>query len=224
MNDHNTQDPLDTQTESTSPAQQSSYVDDYVPPTTNDTSQVAPIYIADEPEEEKIESTQENPKLEIDSDADFESEQEEAIESQNIFMMLGVEAGDDDLKEKFLDQLQEVIWDDFLGNDVELLLSEEENTQFKVYKDKVDSAQTESQEKSKDEMVDFLEKNIPDLEDIMLEKALDLKADLFAERISGMKEYFSDKPDELSGVNKAESQMLADKWQSAAQTLNNIKE
>jgi hypothetical protein len=223
MNDHNNQNQDDTstefaqtqsgsghpvstqQTQSQMPAHQaqapqSSYVDDYVPPAT----------------------TQDDFNEEKPSDSDSSSE--ESIETQNIFIMLGVEEGDNDLKEKFLDQLQNVIWDDFLNNDVELLLTEDEMTEFKVHKDKVDSVQTSEQEGAKDELVDYLEKKIPDLEDIMLEKALDLKADLFAERISGMKDSLADKPDQLAEVSKAESKMFEDKWQSAAVILNGVKE
>jgi len=149
---------------------------------------------------------------------------EEDLEAQNIFVMLGVDNGEENLKEKFLDQLQDVIWDDFLVNDVQLLLSEDEMVKFKTHKEKIDSAQGEAQEQARDELVEFLEGLIPDLEDIMLEKALDLKADLFVERINGMKEYFAEKPDQLAIVNQAETLMGEDKWKTAADTLNGIKE
>lgn len=235
MNDQTAQDP---QGPGAVPAQPNSYVDEYVPPASNTNLVDVPLDDVAEPmivedDDETVDSNVE-PSVEADkeeplSDEDFEDSDdkavsEEDIESQNIFMMLGVEAGDDDLKEKFLNQLQDVIWDDFLGNDVELLLNEAEITEFKVYKNKVDSTQDEAQEKAKDEMVEFLEKLVPDLEDIMLEKALDLKADLFAERISGMKEYYAEKPEQLAEVNQAETMMFEDKWKTAAITLNDIKE
>lgn len=157
-----------------------------------------------------------------DQSADQSDFSEESLEVQNIFFMLHVEEGDDELKEKFLDQLQDVIWDDFLNNDVELLLTQEEVTQFKNHRQAIESATGEEQEKAKDALVEFLEKLIPDLEDIMLEKALDLKADLFAERIAGMKEYFAQKPDQLEQVKQAEQLMSEDKWKSAASLLNSV--
>jgi len=97
-------------------------------------------------------------------------------------------------------------------------------TQFNTYKEKVDSTTGDNQELEKDNLVEFLEKLIPDLEDIMLEKALDLKADLFVERINGMKEYFADQAEQLAEINQAEQFMFDDKWKSAASTLNKINE
>lgn len=227
MNDQTAQDPTQ---------QTTSYVDDYVPPTDDSnlteipledaTPTTVPVVASDDTDDE--DDDDDNAMEDVLSDEDFEGDtdvkSDEDIEAQNIFVMLGVDEGDEALKEKFLDQLQEVIWDDFLKNDVELLLTQDELTAFNTHKEKVDSSQGEAQEKAKDEMVEYLEKLIPDLEDIMLEKALDLKADLFVERINGMKEYFTEKPEQLALVNEAEQLMYEDKWKSAAAILNGIKE
>lgn len=238
MNDLTAQDPQQ---------QPTSYVDDYTPPA--DTNDLADVSL-DDPQPIATQSTASSDDTgvvpvvlpdDLDSDMDdmnddmedaLEGEDtdstgadsEEEIEAQNIFYMLDVEEGDEVLKEKFLDQLQEVIWDDFLTSDVELLLTQDELVSFKVYKEKADSTEGDAQEKAKDEMVEYLEKLVPDLEDIMLEKALDLKADLFVERINGMKEYFAEKPDHLAKVAEAEQLMYEDKWKSAASVLNSIKE
>lgn len=246
MNDQTAQDPQKTN---------SSYVDDYLPPTDDSNLTDVPLdggdsnlgannstptnmnidsasedvlvvpkdgAKSDVTGDEKVESTLEGDNASGNSSGDDFSKED--IETQNIFFMLGVEKGDDNLKEKFLDQLQDVIWDDFLTNDVSLLLTQEEMTKFNDIKKKADSANGADLEKARDEMVEYLEGIIPDLEDIMLEKALDLKADLFVERINGMKEYFAEKPDQLAEVNKAEQFMFEDKWMSAAQALNSIKE
>lgn len=227
MNDQTAQDPQQ---------QSTSYVDDYSPPA--DTNNSTDVALDDSPTSPApnisgSDSSGVNPDdmsddmedaLEGDSDDSFGAGSDEEIEAQNIFFMLDVEEGDEALKEKFLDQLQEVIWDDFLNNDVELLLTQDELVSFKVHKEKADSTQGDEQEKAKDEMVEYLEKLVPDLEDIMLEKALDLKADLFVERINGMKEYFAQKPDQLTKVAQAEQLMYEDKWKSSASVLNSIKE
>lgn len=95
----------------------------------------------------------------------------ESLEEQNIFELLGVADGSDEEKEEFLDELQQVIWEDFLENDVELLVTLEEKKQVDAILAKTDSNDLEKQE----ELVVYLEKLIPDLEEIMLEKALELK-------------------------------------------------
>lgn len=217
-----------------------SYVDDYVPPTDDanlttvplddsaTTSPVVPPVSQDSSVVNSTDDSSDDIDLEetlagTDENSEGMDISDEDIEAQNIFEMLGVEGGNEDLKEKFLDQLQDVIWDDFLANDVQLLLSESENTEFQTYKSKADSAaEGDAKEQAKDEMVEYLEKLVPDLEDIMLEKALDLKADLFVERINGLKEYFTEKPDQLAKVNEAEQMMFEDKWKSAAELLNSL--
>lgn len=223
MNDQTAQDPQQPQ---------NSYVDDYTPPVndsnatpaaTQDSAQMPPVMGADATQDNRMKNDEP-----LDDD-DFEgthdaSVSDEDIEAQNIFFMLGVDDGDEELKEKFLDQLQEVIWDDFLTNDVSLLLSQDEMVEFNTYKQRVDSTQAAEQESAKDEMVEYLEKLIPDLEEIMLEKALDLKADLFTERINGMKEYFAQNSEKLEKLNQAEQLMFEDKWKSAATILNEIQE
>ncbi|MBP7842813.1 hypothetical protein KA017_02305 [Candidatus Woesebacteria bacterium] len=229
MNDLTAQDPQQ---------QPTSYVDDYTPPAdTNDLADVSlddtqgsnngvvPVVLPDDLDSDMDDVNDDmEDALEGEDTDSTGADSDEEIEAQNIFYMLDVEEGDEALKEKFLDQLQEVIWDDFLTSDVELLLTQDELVNFKVYKEKADSTEGDAQEKAKDEMVEYLEKLVPDLEDIMLEKALDLKADLFVERINGMKEYFAEKPDHLAKVAEAEQLMYEDKWKSAASVLNSIKE
>lgn len=222
MNDQTAQDPQQAT---------NSYVDEYVPPTDSpsDNTNDPTMTDASVPEVSAQANDSTDDSADVLSDEDFKGSSgsnmsDEDIEAQNIFFMLGVEEGDDELKEKFLDQLQEVIWDDFLTNDVELLLTAEEIVEFKTYKEKVDASQGDAQESAKDEMVEYLEKLVPDLEDIMLEKALDLKADLFIERINGIKEYFAQNSEKLELVSQAEQLMFEDKWRSSAQALNSIEE
>jgi len=176
------------------PAQNSSYVDTYQPPTATPTASPAPA----------------QPGMPV------KAATSETIEDQNIFDLLGVTQATDQEKEAFLDELQQVIWEDFLENDVELLLTSEELTQLRQLMGKTDQDQLAQQEA----IVVFLEKLIPDLEEIMLEKALELKSDMVKERIAGMREYYANQPEKLTALSEAESLMQADKWQSVATSLN----
>lgn len=142
----------------------------------------------------------------------------ESLEDQNIFFLLGVNDGSEEDKEKFLDELQQVIWEDFLEFDVKLLITNDEYTEFKKLLDEPSANDLEKQEK----LVVYLEKLVPDLEEIMLEKALELKGDMFKERIAGMKEYHTANPDALSNIDRAEFMMAENKWRSAAELLNSI--
>ena len=144
----------------------------------------------------------------------------QTLEDQNIFYLLGIEDGTEAEREEFLDELQQIIWEDFIENDVELLLTQEENQGLKDIQAKTGLKEEEKQE----EMVIYLEKYIPDLEDIMLEKALELKEDMMRERVTGMKEYFAKRPDELKKLDQAVSMIDNDQWKDAADLLNSMRE
>ena len=143
----------------------------------------------------------------------------QGLGEQNIFAMLGVSDGTEAQKEAFLDELQQVIWEDFLENDVELLISSEDYAKMKELLQGQQSVNLEQQEK----IVVFLEKLIPDLEDIMLEKALALKGDMFKERIAGMRQFFAGKTEELSKIDQAEQLMQQDQWYAASELLNTMR-
>ncbi len=142
----------------------------------------------------------------------------EAIEDQNIFVLLGIQEATEDEKNMFLDELQQVIWEDFVEKDVELLLTEDELKDFKVIAENKDLAEDDRQAK----MVDFLEKLIPDLEKIMLEKAIELKEQMTRQRISEYMEHFKDNATQLEEVRKAQTLADAGKWKSVGDALNKI--
>lgn len=142
---------------------------------------------------------------------------DQSLETQNIFDLLGVSDGKDEEKEAFLDELQEVIWEDFIENDVGLLLSEEQISKFNEIKSKGQSGEVQ------EEMLVYLEEIIPDLEDIMMDKALELKEDMVLERISGMKEFFSGNQAALDQIQKAEDLISQNKWSDAGSVLNSVK-
>ncbi len=182
-----TQQPAQSQSQ---PQVDGSYVDNYQPPTSSVSTQSTTPVVP--PTDKKNES----------------------LQDQNVFYLLGVEKGSDEDKEAFLDELQQVIWEDFIETDVKKLISVEEMTQLRYIMAKGDNQEVQ------EEMVVYLEKLIPDLEKIMLEKALELKADLFWERISAMREYYADKPELIIKVDEAEQLAKKDRWQRAAEILN----
>ncbi|MFZ5377029.1 MAG: hypothetical protein ACOZAN_05215 [Patescibacteria group bacterium] len=142
----------------------------------------------------------------------------EALETQNVFVLLGISSGTEEEKERFLDELQQVIWDDFVENDVALLVTSEEMVEVKKVTDDVGLNPTEKQEK----LIDYLEKLIPDLEEIMLEKALELKEDMVRERINGLRDLYRDDQHKLEKLDEAEQLMRQDKWKSLAEVLNGL--
>lgn len=185
-------------------SQATHYVDEYLPPV--DSTSYMDTQTATSP------SVTTSPATSTDEIA-------QSLEDQNIFVLLGVEDGSDEQKEAFLDELQQVIWEDFLENDVELLLTEQEMTDLRAILDKPTAEEAQKQE----ETVVFLEKLIPDLEEIMLEKALELKEDMVRERLLGLREFFSDDTQKLARLNEVETLMNQNKWNDAAKAMNSLK-
>jgi len=152
------------------------------------------------------------------SDDEVESAPDpESLEAQNIFELLGVNDGSDQDKEAFLDELQQVIWQDFLDNDLQLLLTKDELVQVKGLQ-----ASNPDLNKQQEEIVKFLENLIPDLEEIMLEKALELKREMVKERITGMKEFLAGQADKLALIETVEASIRQSKWATATAALNKV--
>lgn len=148
------------------------------------------------------------------------ADDQEDLASQNIFELLGVNQGSDQEKESFLDELQQVIWEDFLDKDLELLVTSTEKQdvdQILADKNLDDLAKQEK-------IVTYLEKIIPDLEEIMLDKALQLKKELVGERVSAMQSSFTNDPPKLAQVEQAAWQIGQGKWRSGAKILNQLSQ
>lgn len=140
----------------------------------------------------------------------------EDLADQNIFFMLGVTDGTDEQREAFLDELQQVIWEDFVEHDVELLLTEQENTEFRAIMQKQESNEMQKQE----EAVVYLEKLIPDLEEIMLEKALQLKEEMARERFRSLQQLHTADEAKLAQLNEVSGLMDRGQWYSASEKMN----
>lgn len=179
------------------PTMNDSYVNDYVPP------QNAPqsVQAADVSVNQKY------------------SSESETLEDQNIFFLLGVETGSDIEKSQFLDDLQQVIWEDFLENDVSLLILDSENQKLREI---IGPSSADLSVEKQEKIIEFLEEIVPDLEDIMVDKAVRLKADLVRERIASLKELYLGESDTLELILQAETHINEGKWATAARTLNNL--
>jgi hypothetical protein len=183
-----------------------SYVDDYMPPlAARPTSAPAPA----------AQPTQAPRPQAAPTNQDRISQ---TLEDQNIFHLLGVQDTSDSEKERFLDELQHAIWEDFLENDVDLLLTEEELVEFK----KLSQQAGVSEDQRQGNMVSYLEKLIPDLEKIMLEKALDLKEEMMRERIIQLKKILGNQPEKFKKVQLAQQLIEDQKWRDAADELNSV--
>lgn len=197
-----------------------SYVDNYQPP--QDQLVTQPFSVPQSPQSDPA---PQNPPADDLSQIDQSmqsmadaNDQSQSLEAQNIFDLLGVsESSTDEEKERFLDELQEVIWEDFIENDVNLLLTEDEFSGLQKIKEKGNTPEVQ------EEILGFLENLIPDLEEIMLDKALELKEDMVYERIAGMKEFHSGNQGNLDRIAQAEKLLTEDKWADAASILNKIK-
>lgn len=191
--------------------------DDYQPLASNE-----PIEKMENKKEDKKEKDREaqvSDKIKEDASPKINSpvNRGQSLEVQNIFDLLGVSDGKEEEKEAFLDELQEVIWEDFIENDTELLLNQEQQTKLKEIQAKGKTPQVQ------EEMLVYLEKILPDLEDLMMDKALELKEDMVLERISGMKEFYSNNQEALNKIKQAEELISQNKWADSGKLLNEIK-
>lgn len=172
---------------------------------TMDLQDSAPV--AEEPEAEPVISKDESVAPKNDA---------EELKSQNIFEMLGIMNISDSEKNQFLDELETMIWDDFIFHDLELLLTSEEYAGARQILDD----QSKKEDEKKEALIIYLEKLIPDLDEVLYEKALELKSEMMGERLAKMKE--STDQAVLAKVKEAESLISQNHWKSAASLLNQL--
>jgi len=142
----------------------------------------------------------------------------ETLADQNIFFLLGAQDGSTQEQEQFLDELQQVIWEDLLKSDLDLLITSQE-------KEKVDQILQDSNldEIAKQEQIlEYLDGLIPDLEEIMLEKALKLKQELVQERVASLRETLAQDQEKMAKLDEVDQLLAQDKWYSAGVLLNQI--
>ncbi len=147
---------------------------------------------------------------------DDEFETSEELKAQNVFDMLGLMSISDADKNQFLDELEDMIWDDFILHDLELLLTSEEYVKARQILD--DSAKDEAAKK--EALIVYLEGFVPDLDEVLYEKALELKSEMMGERLNKMKEGASEEV--LAKIKEAEELISQNLWRSASALLNKL--
>lgn len=143
----------------------------------------------------------------------------QALSSQNIFELLGVADGTPEQREDFLTRLQQAVWDDFINNDLELLLNEKEMESVKEILNNQDYDNTTRQQK----ILVYLTDLVPDLDQIMYEKALKLKRDLVMERIASLEQLAGDRSDKMAELAEMRRLIDEDRWRDVGEQLNNFR-
>ena len=160
-----------------------------------------------------VQSTDEEVKEDV---AASDEANEEELKSQNIFTMLGLMNITDEEKNQFLDELEAMIWDDFVVHDLELLLTSEEYTGARKILDNADI----NKDEVKENLIVYLEKLIPDLDEVLYDKALELKSEMMGERLGKMKESADEAV--LAKVKEVENLISQNLWKSASLLLNQL--
>ncbi len=138
---------------------------------------------------------------------------EESLQMQNIFDMLGLDQISDEEKNQFLDELEQLIWNDFVEKDLPLLLTSAEHEEAK----KIIADPQKQGDAGKEALLNYLSSLIPDLEDILYQKALELKAEMFSERVKRMN---TDVDEAMSAkLKEVESLVAQNRYKSAVKLL-----
>lgn len=165
----------------------------------------------EENEEKVIEST--NPVADNSKTTPEADLNQEDLKSQNIFDMLGLTNISNEEKDGFLDELEEMIWSDFTTHDLQLILTAEEYTGAKAILDK-----SGDETQRKEDLIVYLDKLIPDLDEVLYEKALELKSEMVGERLKKLKS----KGANLEEIKEAEDLISQNRWKSAVSLLNQL--
>lgn len=151
-------------------------------------------------------------------------EEKDSLDDVNMFWAMGSERIQDDEQEKTLDMLQDVIWQDFLEGDTKLILTSDEQEQLEILLREIRYKSLSEAAEELEPVVEFLTKLIPDLEDILLEKALRLKSELLKERVSILRTRFAASDDSLTALSLAEVELDSGHYRRAIALLNEIQD
>jgi len=165
----------------------------------------------DEPEETSEKAPDGEPQNNL-----LEKTDSEELKAQNIFDMLGLMNIEDEEKNQFLDELEAMIWDDFVTHDLELLLTSEEYAGAREILD----TKVQSEAQQKENLIVYLEKLVPDLDEVLYDKALELKSEMMGERLAKMKE--SADGTTLAKIKEVEGLISQNHWKSAVSLLNQL--
>jgi hypothetical protein len=142
----------------------------------------------------------------------------EDLESQNLFTMLALEDLSDEEKEAFLKDLEQLIWDNFVDVELPLLLNSEEKSQA----DQILADNNKTENERKEALLVYLEKFVPNLEEIMYKKALNLKREMFEERLKKLRASAAEENNLslMADLDQIQELIEADRYKTAVNLLN----
>ena len=171
---------------------------------------------------DKSDGQQMNEIADVEADTSTDSsmleEKEElpqSLESQSVFEMLNIDDINAEEREEFLTELENLIWDDFVKTDLPLMLTSDE---YQGAEEILNSQKDEDQKK--EDLLVYVEKILPDIEEIMYEKAIGLKEEMFMERIRKMEEAAVGDKDVLNAIEQVKKLIQVGQWKTAVETLN----
>ena len=171
---------------------------------------------------DKSDGQQMNEIADVEADTSTDSsmleEKEElpqSLESQSVFEMLNIDDINAEEREEFLTELENLIWDDFVKTDLPLMLTSDE---YQGAEEILNSQKDEDQKK--EDLLVYVEKILPDIEEIMYEKAIGLKEEMFMERIRKMEEAAVGDQDVLNAIEQVKKLIQVGQWKTAVETLN----
>jgi hypothetical protein len=143
---------------------------------------------------------------------------EEDLESQNIFTMLGLENLEETEKDAFLADLEQLIWDNFIEVELPLLL----NTEQKAQADQILADNSKTEDERKEALLVYVEEFIPNLEEVMYKKALSLKKEMFEERLKKMRDQATEENNLslIADLDQIRELVAADRYKTATELLN----
>ena len=153
-----------------------------------------------------------------DSVATSDENSGEGIDEQNIFELLGVVDATEAEKESFLDELQQALWEDFLDKDLSSLVSEKEMAEITEIKNTANLSEDDKQSK----IIEKIEQSVPDIEEIMMEKALELKEDMVWERVKGNQEQMGKTGGDMRKLEAVEEYFRQNRWKTGSKILNSL--
>jgi hypothetical protein len=143
---------------------------------------------------------------------------DESLEGQNLFTMLALENLSEEEKQGFLKDLEQLIWDNFVEVELPLLLNNEEKSQA----DQILADNSKTEDERKEALLVYLDKFVPNLEDIMYKKALTLKKEMFEERLKKLREKATEENNLslIADLDQIQELVQAGRYKTAVNLLN----
>lgn len=147
------------------------------------------------------------------------AQQPAGLTELDIFTILGV-SGTDEEKNAFLQEMQEVIWDDVISTELDDNLSDSEMDRI----DAIIADTATSIDDKHNQLYAFLTEKIPNLTEVLTAKVNQFKLDLLDDRIEGMTEFYTtnNNADALAKIATAQGLRNDENFKDAVSALNSL--